>query len=63
MVDGQAGKGDKYRKVDFKKWDEGWESAFGEKSKKKNPKKGLMQPGGVIDFTDIPPKEKEKDNE
>tara|TARA_R100001082_G_scaffold81061_1_gene48049 strand:+ start:3072 stop:3230 length:159 start_codon:yes stop_codon:yes gene_type:complete len=37
MVDGNAGKGDSYRKVDQKKWDEGWESAFGKK--KKNPKK------------------------
>tara|TARA_R100000995_G_scaffold72226_1_gene40960 strand:- start:120 stop:278 length:159 start_codon:yes stop_codon:yes gene_type:complete len=37
MVDGNAGKGDNYRKVDQKKWDEGWESAFGKK--KKNPKK------------------------
>tara|TARA_R100000700_G_C3086239_1_gene89653 strand:- start:194 stop:376 length:183 start_codon:yes stop_codon:yes gene_type:complete len=50
-----AGKGDNYRPVDQKKWDEGWEKAFGKK--KKNPKKGLMQPGGIIDFTDIPPKE------
>ena len=39
MVDGEAGKGDKYRKIDFKKWDEGWESAFGDKSKKKKEKK------------------------
>ena len=37
MVDGDAGKGDNYRKVDQKKWDEGWESAFG-KNKKKNLK-------------------------
>ena len=34
-----AGKGDKYRSVDFKKWDEGWEKAFGKKKKKKQPKK------------------------
>ena len=59
MVDGNAGKGDNYRKVDQKKWDEGWESAFGEK-KKKNPNKGLMQPGGIIDFTDVPPKDDRK---
>tara|TARA_R100001082_G_C4310334_1_gene136451 strand:+ start:377 stop:532 length:156 start_codon:yes stop_codon:yes gene_type:complete len=39
MVDGQAGKGDKYRKVDFKKWDEGWEAAFGKKKKKKKDNK------------------------
>ena len=29
MVDGNAGKGDNYRKVNQQKWDEGWESAFG----------------------------------
>ena len=28
-----AGKGDKYRKVDPQKWDEGWEKAFGKKKK------------------------------
>jgi len=33
-----AGKGDKYRPVDQKKWDEGWESAFGKKTKKKKDK-------------------------
>jgi hypothetical protein len=33
MVDGNAGKGDKYRKTNQKKWDEGWESAFGKKKK------------------------------
>ena len=38
MVDGNAGKGDNYRKVDQKKWDEGWESAFGKKTKKKKDK-------------------------
>ena len=26
-----AGKGDTYRKVDKKKWDENWERAFGDK--------------------------------
>ena len=58
MVDGQAGKGSRYRPVDQKKYDEGWEAAFGKKTKKKkNPNKGLMQPGGVIDYTDIPPKD------
>ena len=31
MVDGNAGKGDKYRKTNQKKWDRGWESAFGKK--------------------------------
>tara|TARA_B100000073_G_scaffold149977_1_gene123629 strand:+ start:76 stop:210 length:135 start_codon:yes stop_codon:yes gene_type:complete len=28
-----AGKGDKYRPVDQKKWDEGWEKAFGKNKK------------------------------
>ena len=28
MVDGQAGKGSRYRNVDRKKWDEGWKNAF-----------------------------------
>ena len=32
----------------------------GGKKKKKNPNKGLMQPGGIIDFTDIPPKDDRK---
>ena len=36
MVDGNAGKGDKYRKSNQKKWDDGWESAFG-KNKKTDP--------------------------
>ena len=42
MVDGNAGKGDKYRKVNFEKWDEGWELAFGKKKKKdkKNERNG-----------------------
>tara|TARA_B100000287_G_scaffold416159_1_gene450508 strand:- start:760 stop:903 length:144 start_codon:yes stop_codon:yes gene_type:complete len=30
-----AGKGDRYRTVDQKKWDEGWEKAFGKKKTKK----------------------------
>ncbi len=30
-----AGKGDRYRPVDQKKWDEGWEKTFGDKKKKK----------------------------
>jgi len=37
---GGAGKGDKYRPVDRKKWDDGWEKAFGKKIKKDSkPKK------------------------
>ncbi len=35
-----AGKGDKYRPVDQKKWDEGWESAFGRKQTKNKNSKG-----------------------
>ena len=34
-----AGKGDRYRPVDQKKYDEGWEAAFGKTSKKKTTKK------------------------
>jgi len=52
-----AGKGDRYRKVDQKKYAENYEKAF---PKKKNPKKGLMQPGGIIDYTDIPPRDDRK---
>ena len=40
MVDGQAGKGSKYRKVDPKKYAENWEKTFGEKKKKTTKKKG-----------------------
>ena len=32
-----AGKGDRYRPIDQKKWDEGWESAFGKKKPKPKP--------------------------
>ena len=39
MVDGQAGKGSKYRKVNEKKYAENWERAFGKKTKKKKTKK------------------------
>ncbi len=40
MVDGQAGKGDKYRPVNFKKWDEGWEAAFGKGKKNDSNRQG-----------------------
>jgi len=30
-----AGKGDRYRTVDQKKWDKNWERAFGKKKRKK----------------------------
>jgi len=39
MTDGQAGKGDRYRKVDQKKWDKNWERAFGKKKTKKKTSK------------------------
>ena len=35
-----AGKGDKYRPVDQKKWNEGWESAFGSNKTKNKKTKG-----------------------
>jgi len=34
-----AGKGDKYRPVDRKKWDENWDRIFGKKKKTPNKKK------------------------
>lgn len=35
-----AGKGDRYRSVDQKKWDNNWEQIFGSKKRKKaSPKK------------------------
>ena len=40
MVDGQAGKGSKYRPVDPKKYAENWEKSFGKKKKKTTKKKG-----------------------
>jgi len=44
MNDGQqVGKGDKYRKVDFKKWDKGWEIAFGKKKEKKNERNQISK--------------------
>ena len=39
MTSGQAGKGDRYRYVDPKKWKENWEKAFGEKKKNKEKQK------------------------
>jgi hypothetical protein len=34
-LNGHAGKGDSYRPVDQKKWDENWERIFGKKKGKK----------------------------
>jgi len=58
-----AGKGSRYRPVDQKKYNENWKKVFGSN---RNSKKGMMQPGGIIDWTDVPqpedkPLEKEKD--
>ena len=39
MVNGEAGKGSKTRPVDQKKYDEGWEKAFGKKKQKPKKKK------------------------
>tara|TARA_Y100000310_G_scaffold299136_1_gene333696 strand:+ start:333 stop:491 length:159 start_codon:yes stop_codon:yes gene_type:complete len=30
-----AGKGDRFRKINQEKWDDGWEKAFGKKRKKR----------------------------
>jgi len=45
MVDGQAGKGSKYRPVDPKKYAENWKKAFGKKktTKKKGKKTKCTQ--------------------
>ena len=40
MVDGQAGKGSKYRPVDQKKYEENWKKAFSKDKQKK--KKGKL---------------------
>ena len=41
MVDGEAGKGSKYRPVDQNKYNEGWKKAFIKNKKKKGKKKCL----------------------
>lgn len=38
MVDGSSGKGDRYRKVDRKKWDAYWERKEAYEKKKKGKK-------------------------
>tara|TARA_R110000824_G_C14992288_1_gene655335 strand:- start:415 stop:663 length:249 start_codon:yes stop_codon:yes gene_type:complete len=55
MVDGNAGKGDKYRKVDPKKYSENWEKAFpkDKKSKVLLDKASVMEAGGIIDKSGI----------
>ena len=42
-VHGQAGKGDSYRPVDQKKWDENWDKIFGKKKSGK-PRRGQKKP-------------------
>lgn len=41
MVNGQAGKGSKYRIVNQKKFDEGWKKAFNKLKVKKNKKRKI----------------------
>lgn len=55
MVDGNAGKGDKYRKVDPKKYIENWEKAFPKDKKNKVllDKASIMEAGGIIDKSGI----------
>ena len=36
-----AGKGDKYRPVDYKKWSDNWDKIFGKKKKPKSSKKSI----------------------
>jgi hypothetical protein len=36
-----AGKGDKYRPIDYKKWSENWDKIFGKKKPSKKRKSGL----------------------
>lgn len=36
-----AGKGDRYRPVDYKKWSENWDKIFNKKTKPKNKSKTL----------------------
>ena len=38
-----AGKGSRYRKINQKKWDEGWEKAFGKKKLKKKKQKRKLK--------------------
>ena len=45
MTDGQAGKGDKYRPVDQKKWDKNWKKAFDKTNK---PKKKVIKEKGNL---------------
>ncbi len=36
-----AGKGDRYRPVDYKQWSDNWDKIFGKPKPKKTPKKKL----------------------
>jgi len=58
MVDGNAGKGDKYRKVDPKKYAKNYEKAFRKDKKSKGQrmdidKVSVMKPGGIIDKSGV----------
>ena len=61
MVDGQPGKGDKYRPVDQKKWEENWAKAFPSKNSTKKKRPGGVHPGGIGDISDI--EERDTNNE
>jgi hypothetical protein len=44
MVNGQPGKGDRYRPVDQKKWEENWDKAFASKKTTKKKSSGIERP-------------------
>ena len=50
MVNGQAGKGSKYRPVDPKKYAENWEKVFGKNRKKKGKKKNVKSENCTINI-------------
>ena len=62
MTNGQAGKGSRYRPVNKEKWDKNWTQAFGQtKPGKKKKSPGVIEPGGIIDMSNV--KESENNNE
>ena len=63
MVDGNAGKGSKYRPVDKKKWDKNWHKAFDKTKKPRHKRKhpGVMEPGGIVDVSNIIEEREDKD--
>ena len=44
VVDGNAGKGSRYRPVNMKKYAENWKAAFSKNKETKENKKGLNKP-------------------